>query len=648
MSGRIRLLGSAREHARGARRVGTVDPDARITVLVVLRIPPGAAPLVETAERVVRDRRPLSYEEYLSRYRASSEDVAQSCCTSRKRFTGSRATNVDRRARAITLEGTVADVQRAFDVALLEHAYADKTYRAHEGDASLPRELDGAVRWVFGLSDVPLAPHGRTAAAAVDTPITSKKNEPQTHPAVGDVGARSHEKAPWTSYTPPEYAKMYEFPEELSGKGACIGVLELYGGFLQSDMDAFFAGLGMKMPSLADVGPNVQSTGPDAWSNFEVTMDVQIAAACAPGARCVAYFSGATGFEGATPRNYFEVISMAVFDEQNKPDVLTMSWGLPESLPDVWTRPEAEVVDELFVIAAILGITVVLPSGDSGSIYPITWGMFNAPSLVYYPGSSPWGLCVGGTTPLIRDGKIADEVVWNRLAHNMQLIYGADVQLCNLGSSGGGVSHYFERPSWQVRAGVPEATLYDFDKWSFSNPRSVAGRGVPDVAANTDFLVGYSIYVQGDWRYGGGTSASTPFTAALMTRMREGVGRRMGFLNPLLYRLQLEEGVDVFQPIEQGNNGGYTAEKGKRWNPCTGLGAIRGAPAPRCAASRVRHLTAPSASRKRGATRPGAAPGRRSGRRASPRTARSGRRGPGAGASARGRPGLRRRSVPRR
>jgi kumamolisin len=563
MSSRIRLMGSARELPDRVRRGGAVDPGKTMSVLVVLRTPPSAPPLVETAERVVRDRRPLSHEEYFARYQADMEDVDVVL-----RFAQTfhlRATNVDRRARTITLEGTVADVQRAFDVALLEHAYADKTYRAHEGDASLPRELDGAVRWVFGLNDVPLAPFGHTGP----TPVTSKKNEPQGHAAVGDVGARPHEKPPWTSYTPPHY-------EELLGRGACIGVLELYGGYLQSDMTAFFAGLGMTMPSLTDVGPNVQSTGADAWANFEVTMDVEVAASCAPEARCVVYFSGAAGFDAVTARTYFELLSTAILDDVNKPDALTMSWGLPEGAPNAWTRPDAEVVDELFVVAAILGITACLPSGDSGSIYPLTWGMFNAPSLVYYPGSSPWVLSCGGTTADVRDGKIVNEVVWNRLAHNMNLIYGADVQLCNLGSSGGGVSHFFERPAWQARAEVPEATLCDFEKWTFSNPRSVRGRGVPDVAANTDFLVGYKIYVQGGWRYGGGTSASTPFTAALMTRIREGVGRRLGFLNPLLYKLQLEDGVDVLHPIVEGNNGGYVASPGKRWNPCTGLGAIRG------------------------------------------------------------------------
>jgi len=138
------------------------------------------------------------------------------------------------------------------------------------------------------------------------------------------------------------------------------------------------------------------------------------------------------------------------------------------------------------------------------------------------------------------------------------------------------VSTYFDKPDWQAQAVVPEKTLYDFIGWSFTNPESFTGRGCPDVAAHADFLSGYKIIVEGKERYGGGTSAATPLIAALITRLCEGVGQRLGFLNPLLYELQLGQGVNVCQPITRGNNGGYAASPEHRWNPCTGLGSLRG------------------------------------------------------------------------
>jgi kumamolisin len=569
MNDRFVFHGSARELAPGFRATGDVTPEKRVDVTLLLRSPPDMPSIAETAARVVRERAPLTHEEYFARYQASEADVAAVA-----RFAEAHGLQIaiHRRERYAVLAGEARRVQAAFGVGLRSCERDGNVYRTHTEDVSVPAELRGVVRAVFGLSDVPVAhPASQLARQGAARRVASR--------AAARRASAPTDPVPWTSYTPPEYARMYDFPSELTGAGACVGVLELYGGFDPADMVHFFRALGMEMPDIRTVGPNQRATGADVWSNFEVTMDIQIAASCAPQARCVAYFSGAKGFEDTTWKSYVDVISKAIFDTENKPDVLTMSWGLQEWLPGVpgdWRKWEAEIVDEFFAIAAILGITVVLPSGDSGSLYPVAGVGFNAPSLVYYPGSSPWGLCVGGTTVQVRDGKIVAEVVWNRFGRNMNLIYGDSLSLCNLGSSGGGVSYYFERPAWQARAGVPDAWLCDFTEWSFSNPTSFAGRGCPDVAANADFLVGYAVYVDGQWRYGGGTSASTPFTASLMTRIRGGIGTPLGFVTPLLYELQIERGVDVLQPVVVGNNAGYAAGDGGRWNPCAGLGAIRG------------------------------------------------------------------------
>ena len=47
------------------------------------------------------------------------------------------------------------------------------------------------------------------------------------------------------SYTPPELAKIYAFPEEADGTGQTIAVIELGGGFDQADLDTYFTGLGL-------------------------------------------------------------------------------------------------------------------------------------------------------------------------------------------------------------------------------------------------------------------------------------------------------------------------------------------------------------------------------------------------------------------
>ena len=70
---------------------------------------------------------------------------------------------------------------------------------------------------------------------------------------------------------------------------------------------------------------------------------------------------------------------------------------------------------------------------------------------------------------------------------------------------------------------------------------------------------------------GGGTSASTPVWAALIARLNQALGHRLGFVNAHLYQLM---GTQAFKPVWQGNNGYYPGLAG--WNPGTGLGSPQG------------------------------------------------------------------------
>nr|POF15306.1 aorsin [Quercus suber] len=97
------------------------------------------------------------------------------------------------------------------------------------------------------------------------------------------------------------------------------------------------------------------------------------------------------------------------------------------------------------------------------------------------------------------------------------------------------------------------------------------GRGIPDVAANGDNI---ATYVGGDFGLSGGTSASSPIFAALVTRINEErirIGKgRVGFVNPVLYQHPY-----VLNDIVNGTNpgcgtDGFSCAPG--WDPVTGLG----------------------------------------------------------------------------
>ena len=43
-----------------------------------------------------------------------------------------------------------------------------------------------------------------------------------------------------TSYTPPELARIYNFPAGADGNGQSVAIVELGGGFGQADLDTYF------------------------------------------------------------------------------------------------------------------------------------------------------------------------------------------------------------------------------------------------------------------------------------------------------------------------------------------------------------------------------------------------------------------------
>jgi kumamolisin len=91
------------------------------------------------------------------------------------------------------------------------------------------------------------------------------------------------------------------------------------------------------------------------------------------------------------------------------------------------------------------------------------------------------------------------------------------------------------------------------------------------VAGDADPATGYDIFVTGKSSVVGGTSAVAPLWAGLVALLNEGLGHRLGFLNPFLYRPGAQSG---FFDITTGSNGAYQAGPG--WDPCTGLGSPNG------------------------------------------------------------------------
>jgi kumamolisin len=488
---------------------------ARRTLTLRLRSRAASPTLLEdTLGDVLAGRRaPLTRKAFAKWFGASHRDIAHVRRFAREH--GFTVSSVCPAERIVHLTGPASDLAAAFGVNVARYRVGHVTWTGYKGFLHVPAALADCVTAVFGFDDRPQARRGPVPDAAAA------------------IAPR-----PRTSYTPPEVAELYAFPQEADGRGQTVGVVALGGGYLKTDLRAFFRKLRLPHPRVTAVsvcGAHNAPRGATAAFDGEVTGDVETVGALVPRAHIVVYFAPNSA------RGFVEAVSRAVHDTRHNISVLSVSWGQAEVH---WARQSLRVLNEVLLAAAVLGVTVCCASGDHGSFADA----FDRQPHVCFPASSPYVLACGGTTLVGRRARIASESVWHNQA----------------GASGGGVSVVFARPSWQRHSHVPKAA------------NGFRGRGVPDVASNADPTTGYRIFGHGRWHVGAGTSASAPLWAGLVARINQMRGTPVGLLTPFLYAEYdaLVSGAAI-RPITRGNNGAYRARRG--WNCCTGVGAPHGA-----------------------------------------------------------------------
>lgn len=507
----VSLPGSERTAAPKARSAGPLDGATPVEATVILRR------RAEVPHDLVVGPETISQTELGQRYGADPADADLLREVLGRH--GVEVTDVDLASRRAKVLGSVAEMSAAFGAELTRTASPHPTggapveHRHREGPLKVPAELDGVVVAVLGLDD-----------------------RPQVRPHLRRARARGRQ----TSYKPTQLAKVYQFPEGVDGTGQTLAIAEFDGGFAQSELDTYFASLGLsKTPRVTAVkvgtAHNVPGGDPDG-ADGEVLLDIEVAGALAPGAEQKVYFAH------NTDRGFVEAVSQAVHAHPT-PAALSISWGAPEHF---WTEQARTAIDEALADAAALGVTVCVAAGDDGS----GDGVGDGKAHTDFPASSPHALACGGTR-LDADpstGQVRSEKVWG----------GDD----GGGATGGGVSEAFGLPIWQNSAGVP-------------HNGSAPGRGVPDVSGVADPATGYEVLVDGRRSVIGGTSAVAPLWAALTCRLAEALGRPLGMLHPLVYAgITPGHTSRGFREITTGTNGDFNAAPG--WNACTGLGVPNG------------------------------------------------------------------------
>ena len=267
------IPGSERSAISGAIAVGPVAGDERFEVTVRVRRQTslqGLATQGFSADVLPAKRRYLTREEYAASHGADPADLAKVEAFARAH--GLVVVESSPARRSVFLSGTAKDFAAAFETKIENYEYDGGTYRGRTGPLMVPTDIADIVEGVFGID-------GRPA----------EKQQFQRRKAA--PGIQPH--ASGGSFTPPELAKLYDFPTGVDGSGQCIAIIELGGGFRTADIKAYFQKLRLPVPNVVavsvDGGKNRPSTADSA--DGEVMLDIEVAAAVAPKAKIAVYFA---------------------------------------------------------------------------------------------------------------------------------------------------------------------------------------------------------------------------------------------------------------------------------------------------------------------------------------------------------------------
>jgi len=504
-SASVALRGDVVPVVAQSARVGLVAARTSISVTVTLaqRDPAG----LQTFLNQVADPASSHYKQYLTVKQFAQRFGATPATTAAVRTYlashGLKVGAVTANGLTLSASGSATQIEKAFGTTLA-------TYR------------DSAGRQFYANTAAPVLPAGIAAAV---TDVSGLSDYAVSHQDA--VRGSASSKASVQGYTPTQIRGGYNLTSALSagytGAGQTVA-LEEFSAFTQSDVTTYD-----KKFSLTPSTPTVvKSDGgtTDTSGEDEVELDIEVVQAIAPGATIKVY--EAPNSDAGEAAVYAELVS-------NDVPIISTSWGQDEAAE---TASNRTALNTDFQEAAAQGQSIYAASGDSGSD-----DAGNGGTSVDFPASDPYVTGAGGTTLKLTSANAwSSEKAWS--------------------DSGGGVSSYFDTPSFQTSV------------------NSGTYRSVPDVAADADPNTGWAIYTEGSWAEYGGTSAAAPnwaaFTAIYDDEAKAVSKPSLGFANASIYALAESSNYkSAFHDITSGSNGAYSAGTG--YDKVTGWGSYNGA-----------------------------------------------------------------------
>ena len=543
------LKGNVHPKARAENDRGALDVSTRISgVKLVLGQTDRQAADLDLLLEAQRDPSSADYqnwlspEEYAERFGVSENDLAG--LTSWVRSQGLAVEQVARARNWITFSATAGQIAAIFRTELHRYDVGGEKHFANASEPSIPASLAGIVVTVRGLDD--FRPKPQRATINVNPEF--------------NVSNGSHFLAPDDLTMIYDIQALYKAGFDGTGqKLAIAGQTDINIADIRAFRSQF--NLPVKDPQLVLAGAE-PGLSPD--DQIEATLDLEWSGAVARNATIVYVYS----------QNVFESLQYAI--DQNLAPVVSVSYGGCEIGSPTSYRTLAQQ-------ANAQGITWMNASGDSGAAGCDGGEKVATHSpAVTFPADIPEVTAVGGTELNDTGGSFwnskngvnlgsALSYIPERAWNDTSLGYG-------LASGGGGASSIYAKPWWQTGPGVPNDQARD----------------VPDVSLTASGAHdSYLIYANGGLMSVGGTSASSPSFAGIVTILNQYLvakGRLtkpgLGNMNPSLYSLA-QNTTGLFHDITEGDNivpctagvkgcvaGSYGYKAGPGYDLATGLGSV--------------------------------------------------------------------------
>jgi subtilase family serine protease len=454
----------------------------------------------------------------------------------------------------VRARGTVAQVERAFQVKINNYDVNGTTYRANASNPYVEGAAASLTSVIYGLDNLAYqhpfitryvanqsaskADRATSGDALAFTShcFTGTKTEHYTTdgslPIATYTGNGYTDDIAGCGYTPPEIQTAYNltglYGEGFDGTGQTIAIIDWCGSpTIQNDANAFSAQFGLPALTSSNFKILYSSTLPTCASpDPEINIDVEWAHAIAPGANLDLVVPPSASFMDVDDAELYVLA-------HSLGNVISGSYGSEELYTPGAVLNEENLINE---IAAGMGVSADFATGDSGD-YTFDIGPPSFPASVSAPADSPYATGVGGISLALNSANTIDwQAGWGTNL-NQLISSGAISDPPTNGffyaGAGGGSSAVFAKPSFQKKLTGTQRLLPDIS-W-------LADPYTGGVIAITEGFVSPTL----EWTVYGGTSLATPMFSGLWAIANEEAGVALGQAARYVYSMPASTILDV-------------------------------------------------------------------------------------------------------